>query len=95
MSQYSHLQAPTGLKGLRLQIDGEGTVGVEGDISVAEGVVERQGGGRALSRHYRPASPTLTGRDRAGGMPTYSQSVYEALPARDEPAAQVSVRVCF
>jgi len=28
-------------------------------------------------------------------MPTYSQSVYEALPARDEPAAQVSVRVCF
>ncbi|MNP49630.1 hypothetical protein D3C76_1438280 [compost metagenome] len=29
---------------MRLQIDGEGTVGVEGDISVAEGVVERQGG---------------------------------------------------
>ncbi|AFK72130.1 hypothetical protein YSA_09869 [Pseudomonas putida ND6] len=38
------MQAPTGLKGFRLQIDGEGTVGVEGDISVAEGVVERQGG---------------------------------------------------
>ncbi|NWL49525.1 hypothetical protein DZA28_15385 [Pseudomonas alloputida] len=93
MSQHSHLQAPTGLKGLRLQIDGEGTVGVEGDISVAEGVVERQGG-RALSRHDRPASPTLTGRDRAGGVPTYSQSVYEALPARDEPAAQVPLRVC-
>ena len=44
MSQHSHLQAPTGLKGLRLQKDGEGTVGVEGDISLAEGVVERQRG---------------------------------------------------
>ncbi|ENY76277.1 hypothetical protein C206_18474 [Pseudomonas putida TRO1] len=57
MSQYSHLQAPTGLKGLRLQIDGEGTVGVEGDISVAEGVVERQGGGEPcqgiIDRHHQ------------------------------------------